>query len=274
LVGVDKRSLQTTLFGETYDFPFGVAPMGMESQVGYRGDLVIAQACAASNIPFVQSGASVIRLEELSAAWRTAWVQAYLPRSFADMQALMERVRKAGFSTLVATVDMTAGSNRENTKRAGFAAPFRPNFRTFWDGATHPRWAIGNFLRTIAVHGMSHFENLDGGRGAPIVSRDAIRDTSGRAGHDWDFLKRIRAEWTSQLVLKGLLDPRDVRIAVDCGIDGVIVSTHGGRQIDEPGSCKPLLQGRSSRAGRSAVDDGSIHPISSGSVLLERPSKE
>ena len=232
LVGVDKRSQETALFGETYASPFGVAPMGMESLVGYRGDLMIAQACAASNIPFLQSGASLIRLEELRAACHTAWFQAYLPRSFIDMQALMNRVRKAGFTTLVVTVDMTAGSNRENTKRAGFSAPFRPNFRTFWDGATHPRWAIGNFLRTIAVHGMPHFENLDGGRGAPIVSRDAIRDTSGRAGHNWDFLKRIRADWTGRLVLKGLLDPRDAQIAVECGVDGIIVSTHGGRQID------------------------------------------
>ena len=129
LVGVDKRSQQTTLFGETYNSPFGVAPMGMKSLVGYRGDLAIARACAASNIPFVQSVASLIRLEELRAACRTAWFQAYLPRTFGEMAALIERTDRAGFATLVVTVDMTAGSNRENTRRAGFSAPFRPNFR-------------------------------------------------------------------------------------------------------------------------------------------------
>jgi L-lactate dehydrogenase (cytochrome) len=231
LVGVAGRSQKTELFGETYDSPFGVAPMGMESLVGYRGDLVIAQACAANNIPFIQSGASLIRLEDIRAACETAWFQAYLPVEFSDLKNLMTRVRDAGFRTLVITVDLTAGSNRENTARAGFSAPFRPTLRMFLDGATHPRWSFGNFLRTIAHHGMPHFENLDGGRGAAIVSRSATRNTN-RSGHSWETLRRIRDDWKGNLVVKGLLDPRDVRIAVENGADGIIVSTHGGRQID------------------------------------------
>jgi L-lactate dehydrogenase (cytochrome) len=232
LVGVDKRSQQTSLLGKTYNHPFGVAPMGMESLVGYMGDLKIAKACADNNIPFIQSGASLIRLEDIRAICPTAWFQAYLPLQFEGIAALMRRVEKAAFDTLVVTVDMTAGSNRENTIRAGFHAPLRPNFRMFWEGLTHPRWSIETFLQTLVRHGMPHFENIDGGRGAPIVSRNAIRDTSGRAGHNWEILKRIRAAWPGKLVLKGLLDPRDVTIAVDCGVDGIIVSTHGGRQID------------------------------------------
>ena len=232
LVGVTHRSQQATLFGETYASPFGVAPMGMESIISYRGDLAIARACAAANIPFIQSGASLIRLEELRAACPTAWFQAYLPREHADMAALMARCRNAGFKTLVLTVDMTAGSNRENNARARFLAPFRPSLHMLWEGITHPRWAIGNLLRTIATNGMPHFENLDGGRGAPIISSNAVRDTSGRTGHDWEYLGRLRAEWSGNLVLKGLLDPRDVALAREAGMDAVIVSTHGGRQID------------------------------------------
>jgi L-lactate dehydrogenase (cytochrome) len=231
LVGVTGRSQQASLFGHTYDSPFGVAPMGMESLIGYRGDLEIAKACAASNIPFIQSGASLIRLEDIRAVCNTAWFQAYLPIEFSDFEGLLARVKAAGFQTLVITVDMTAGSNRESTTRAGFTSPFRPSWRMFWDGATHPRWAIGNFIRTIVQNGMPHFEKLDAGRGAPIVSRSAGRNTN-RAGQTWDILKRIRAEWKGNLVLKGLLDPRDVRLAVDVGVDGIIVSTHGGRQID------------------------------------------
>jgi L-lactate dehydrogenase (cytochrome) len=231
LVGVGKRSQATTLMGETYDSPFGVAPMGMESLVGYRGDLSIARACAANNIPFIQSGASLIRLEDLRAACDTAWFQAYVPVEFSDLQGLMARVRAAGFKTLVITVDMTAGSNRENTARAGFSAPFRPSLRMFWDGATHPGWSIGNFIRTIVQHGMPHFENLDAGRGAPIISSNATRNTN-RTGQNWETLRRIREEWKGKLVLKGLLDPRDVKLAVAAGVDGIYVSTHGGRQID------------------------------------------
>jgi L-lactate dehydrogenase (cytochrome) len=230
LVGVAGRSQTTTVLGDSYDSPFGVAPMGMASLVGYRGDLTIARACAASNIPFIQSAASLIRLEDVRAACDTAWFQAYLPVDFADMVGLMKRVRDAGFRTLVLTVDMTAGSNRENTARAGFSAPFRPNLRMLWDGVTHPSWSIGNFIRTIARHGMPHFENLDAGRGAAIVSR-GTRNTY-RAAQNWDALHRVRDAWKGNLVLKGLLDPRDVRLAVAAGLDGLIVSTHGGRQID------------------------------------------
>lgn len=230
LVGVTQRSQKTTLFGETYDSPFGVAPMGMESLVGYRGDLMIARACAQRNIPFIQSGASLIRLEDIRAACDTAWFQAYVPVEFSDLQGLMGRVRNAGFKTLVVTVDMTAGSNRENTARAGFSVPFTPSLRMFWDGATHPAWSLGNFIRTIVKHGMPHFENLDAGRGAAIVSR-GTRNTT-RTGQNWDTLRRVRDEWKGNLVLKGLLDPRDVQLAVEAGVDGIIVSTHGGRQID------------------------------------------
>jgi L-lactate dehydrogenase (cytochrome) len=230
LVGVAHRSQKTTVLGETYESPFGVAPMGMASLVGYRGDLMIARACAEKNIPFIQSGASLIRLEDIRAACDTAWFQAYLPVDFEDMRGLMNRVRNAGFKTMVFTVDMTAGSNRENTARAGFSAPFRPSWRMFWDGATHPSWSIGNFIRTIARHGMPHFENLDAGRGAAIVS-GGTRNTN-RTGQNWAALARIRDEWKGNLVLKGVLDPRDVKLAVEAGVDGIIVSTHGGRQID------------------------------------------
>jgi L-lactate dehydrogenase (cytochrome) len=230
LVGVTNRSQKTTVLGETYDSPFGVAPMGMESLIGYRGDLMIARACAEKNIPFIQSGASLIRLEDIRAACDTAWFQAYLPVDFEDMRGLMDRVRNAGFKTLVITVDMTAGSNRENTARAGFSAPFRPSWRMFWDGATHPSWSIGNFIRTIVKDGMPHFENLDAGRGAAIVS-SGTRNTS-RTAQSWATIARVRDEWKGNLVLKGILDPRDVTLAVDAGIDGIIVSSHGGRQID------------------------------------------
>lgn len=230
LVGVTNRSQKATVLGESYDSPFGVAPMGMASLVGYRGDLMIARACAEKNIPFIQSGASLIRLEDIRAACDTAWFQAYLPIDFEDMRGLMHRVRNAGFKTMVITVDMTAGSNRENTARAGFSAPFQPGWRMLWDGATHPSWSIGNLIRTIVQHGMPHFENLDAGRGAAIVS-SGTRNTN-RTGQNWAALARIREEWKGNLVLKGVLDPRDVKLAVEAGVDGIIVSTHGGRQID------------------------------------------
>ena len=261
LVGVANRNQRTPLLGATYGSPFGVAPMGMESLVGYQGDLAIARACAEANIPFIQSGASLIRMEDIAAACPTAWFQAYLPLNFADTEGLIARVEKAGFGTLVITVDMTAGSNRLSTRRAGFHAPIRPGLRMLWDGITHPRWTIGTFLRAIVLDGMPHFENIDAGRGAPIVSSKAIRDTSGRSGHTWETFRDIRKLWKGTLVIKGLLDPRDARLAVEAGADGIIVSTHGGRQVDGVLPALSALPGIVEAAGATPVmiDSGFRH---------------
>lgn len=231
LVGVAKRSQKVTLFGETYDSPFGVAPMGMESLVSYRGDVEIAAACQDANIPFIQSGASLIRLEDVRAACRTSWFQAYIPTGRQDLVDLIARVTAAGFKTLVITVDMTAGARSEVAARAGFNAPFKPALRTFLSGASRPSWTIGNFLRTIAKHGMPHFENLDGGRGAPILSRTGMRNTN-RVTQNWETIRDIRSLWQGNLVIKGILHPADVAKARANGADGVIISSHGGRQID------------------------------------------
>lgn len=231
LVGVAKRSQKVTLFGETYDSPFGVAPMGMESLVSYRGDLEIAAACEDANIPFIQSGASLIRLEDVRAACRTSWFQAYIPTDRQDLVGLIDRVTAARFKTLVVTVDMTAGARSEVAARAGFNAPFKPNFHTFWSGAMRPAWTVGNFLRTLVRHGMPHFENLDGGRGSPILSRTGMRNTH-RLTQNWETIRDIRALWHGNLVIKGILHPGDVAKAREAGADGVIISSHGGRQID------------------------------------------
>ena len=231
LVGVAKRSQKVTLFGETYDSPFGVAPMGMESLVSYRGDIEIAAACDDANIPFIQSGASLIRLEDVRAACRTSWFQAYIPTDRSDLVGLLDRVTAAGFKTLVVTVDMTAGARSEVAARAGFNAPFKPNFHTFRSGAMRPAWTVGNFLRTLVRHGMPHFENLDGGRGSAILSRTGMRSTQ-RLTQNWDTIRDIRALWHGNLVIKGILHPGDVVKAKESGADGVIISSHGGRQID------------------------------------------
>jgi L-lactate dehydrogenase (cytochrome) len=138
----------------------------------------------------------------------------------------------------VITVDASIASNRENNIRAGFSTPLRPNLALAWQGLTHPRWLFGTFLRTIAQHGMPHFENNFARRGAPILSPDVQRDFSDRGHLTWQHLRMIRRMWPGQLVVKGILDVRDARLAVDTGADGIIVSNHGGRQLD--GTVPPL----------------------------------
>ncbi len=238
LTDVSRRTQEVTLFGRTYAAPFGIAPIGIAALYAYRGDLMLARAAAAADVPMIMSGSSLIPLEEVARASPEAWFQAYLPGDVAQIDALVERVRRASYRTLVVTVDSQVAGNRENNVRAGFSTPLRPTLRLAWDGVTHPRWLCGTFLRTLLRHGMPHFENNYATRGAPILSPSVVRDYSDRGHLTWEHLARIRRMWTGTLVVKGVLDPRDAQLARDAGADGIVVSNHGGRQLD--GAVAPL----------------------------------
>jgi len=238
LVDISKGSPQTSLFGEAYAAPFGIAPMGISALYAYRGDLVLARAAAAARIPMIMSGSSLIRLEDVARECGDTWFQAYLPGDVREITALVERVAVAGFRTLVVTVDSQVAPNRENYLRAGFSAPLRPTLRLAWDGLTRPRWLLGTFARTLFRHGMPHFENNFATRGAPILSPSVVREWSERGQLDWTHFALIRRLWKGTLVIKGVLDPGDARTAREAGADGIIVSNHGGRQLD--GAVSPL----------------------------------
>lgn len=238
LCNVAQRDQGVTLFGTRYASPFGIAPMGIAALSAYRGDVVLARAAAAAGIPAVQSGSSLIRLEEVIAAAPGTWFQAYLPGKPERIDALLQRVAATGVQTLVVTVDIPVAGNRENNLRAGFSTPLRPGLRLAWDGLVRPRWLAGTLLRTLARHGMPHFENSFAERGAPILSSRVQRDFSGRDHFDWSHIARIRSQWRGALVVKGILCPADAALARQQGVDGIIVSNHGGRQLD--GAVAPL----------------------------------
>lgn len=235
---VSRRSQSTRLLGREYAAPFGIAPMGIAALSAYRGDLALARAAAAANIPMVMSGSSLIPLEEVVRANPAAWFQAYLPGEPDRIAALIERVQRAGFRTLMLTVDTAVLANRENNVRAGFSTPLRPSLRLAWDGMTHPRWLLGTALRTLVRHGMPHFENSYATRGAPILSRRVARDFGAKDHLSWKHLGQIRRLWDGHLVVKGLMSPHDALQARETGADGVVVSNHGGRQLD--GTVSPL----------------------------------
>lgn len=238
VVDVSRRHTAVDLFGHRYASPFGIAPMGAVALSAYRGDLVQALAAHECNIPMIMSGSSLIRMEEVAAACPYTWFQAYLPGDPVRIEALIDRVAAAGFKTLVVTVDSQILSNREHNIRAGFSTPLRPSFRLFWEGITHPRWLFGTALKTLLFHGMPHFENNYRERGAPILARDIVRDFGGRDHITWQHVQRVRQQWQGRLVVKGVMCPQDATCARDCGADGIIVSNHGGRQLD--GTVSPL----------------------------------
>ncbi|MDS0858220.1 alpha-hydroxy-acid oxidizing protein [Burkholderia pseudomultivorans] len=238
LVDVARRTQETTIFGRPYSSPFGIAPIGISAISAYRGDVILAQAAQHARIPAIMSGTSLIPMETVHAAAPDTWFQAYLPGDTARVDALIDRVGAAGFSTLVVTVDIPVWANRENNVRTGFSLPLRPSLRLALDGLSRPRWLGGTFLRTLFRHGMPHFENSFATRGAPLLSATAIRDTTGRDHLTWTDIARIRARWSGNLVIKGILHVDDARRAMSVGADGIIVSNHGGRQLD--GAVEPL----------------------------------
>ena len=243
LVDVSKRSQQTTVFQHTYATPFGISPIGISALYAYRGDIVLASAAAAANIAMIMSSSSLIRLEDVATESKSAWFQAYLPGDVPDITALIDRVAQAGFETLVVTVDSQVAGNRENNIRTGFSTPLRPSLRLAWDGMTHPRWLFGTLLRTLVRHGMPHFENNYARRGPPIISPHVLRDYSDRGHLNWDHFRLIRRLWKGPLVIKGILDKADAITAREAGADGIIVSNHGGRQLDGAVAALRVLPG-------------------------------
>lgn len=238
LTDTSRRTLTTTLMGQTYAAPFGIAPMGISALSAYRGDLIQTQAAAAAGIPAILSGTSLIAMEEVARANTQAWFQAYVPGEKERIVRLLDRVEAAGFKTLVVTVDTPVSGNRENNIRAGFSTPLRPSLRLAWDGITHPRWLLGTAMRTLMCHGMPYFENSQATRGAPILSSTVTRDFGARDHLSWEHLALIRQRWQGRLVVKGILRTVDALAARDAGADGIILSNHGGRQLD--GSVSPM----------------------------------
>ena len=239
LVDVSSVDTSITLFGTRYATPVGVAPMGLAAMTSYRGDVALAVASKKAGAMCIMSGSSLIRLEEVMEAAPGTWFQAYLPGKQEQIDALVQRVRYAGVETLVLTVDTPVAANRENNIRAGFSTPLRPSLSLAWQGMTHPRWLLGTFAKTLMRHGMPHFENNYATRGAPVMSSNVLRDFSDRGHLNWEHLSRVRAMWQGPLVIKGILNVADLLKAKDIGADAVIVSNHGGRQLD--GSVAPLL---------------------------------
>lgn len=235
---VSRINQSTTLFGQRLESPFGIAPMGLSALFTYRGDLALARAAGQCGIPMIMSGSSLIPLEKVAGVGQSTWFQAYLPAGREGIRALLERVEAAGFQHLVVTLDTPVATNPENNRRAGFSSPLRPGLRLAWGGISHPRWLAGTFLRTLARHGMPHFENNYATRGSPIFSPHINRDISDRGQLSWDDMAFIRDRWPGKLILKSVLHPEDAHHASRLGVDGLIVSNHGGRQLD--GAVAPL----------------------------------
>ena len=228
---VSGRDQTINLFGHDWSHPFGVAPLGGASFVSYRADIMLARAAKAMNVPMILSASSLISLEDVIAENPDAWFQAYLAGDQPRIDRLIDRVERAGYKTLVVTGDTPMLGNREHNTRSGFSMPIKITPKVMWQSAMNPRWLLGTVAQTFMRHGAPHFENTDAERGPPMMS-SKVRNTNARDKLSWEHVEAIRKRWKGNLVIKGLMSPDDAFIARDLGADAVILSNHGGRQLD------------------------------------------
>lgn len=218
----------TQVFGQTWRAPFAVAPMGLNGLVRPGGDLMLARAAAQAGVPFVLSTASNVRLEEVATRAQAPWLQLYVMSDRSMAEQLVRRARRAGCGALVLTVDVPVSGYRERDVRNGFKLPFRPGPGTLLNLCAHPGW-----LLRVARHGMPAFVNLSETQGAETAQQQAaLLSRAMDRSLVWDSIAWLRQLWDGPLLLKGLLHPGDASRAAGHGLDGLIVSNHGGRQLD------------------------------------------
>ncbi len=249
---VTKCKQQTELFGHTYDSPFGIAPMGASAVVAYDADNRMARAARDANVPFVLSANSITPMEELVKNNPNAWFASYQSPEADKVEAMVDRVAQAGVKVYVITVDVPVSSNREEDKRAGYTMPLRPTPQLTWDGLTHPSWLVGAAGRTVLKRGVPVISNLEAKGGVSLLSRK-VASIAGHSDFTWDAVEQIRKLWKGPLVVKGLLSKEDAKIARESGVDGVVVSNHGGRQLDGAASPMEVLPEIKTESGDMSV---------------------
>ncbi|MFK4496020.1 L-lactate dehydrogenase (cytochrome) [Bradyrhizobium japonicum] len=257
LKDVSCRNQKVTMFGRTYASPFGVAPMGASALSAYRGDIVLARAARRRGVPMILSAWSLIALEDVRSENEAAWYQAYLQNDEVHITSVVDRVAAAGYDTLVVTADVPVLPNPEKNIRSGFRVPLAITQRVFWDIITHPSWLFGTVARTAITHGIPHLENMNAARGPSILSKQPMPDRRDQLA--WKHVELIRRRWKGNLVVKGLISPEDARIARESGADGVILSNHGGRQLDYAVSALRTLPEIAANAkGMTVMLDGGV----------------
>lgn len=228
----DVASVDTgaVLLGRRAELPVAIAPTGAVG-FGWRGgDVAIARAAVAAGIPYTLSSTATASIEQVArAAPGRLWFQAYILRNKPFLQALIERARAADYEALVITVDLPVGGKRERDFRNDFSVPFRFTPRNVLDFARRPGW-----LADIIRYGMPVMENLVG-LDTQATHATAIASSVGRnydPSFDWDSLRKIRDGWPRKLIVKGILSPADALRVAAMGCDALVVSNHGGRQLD------------------------------------------
>ena len=233
LVDVSLRSQEITLFGKPQKMPIAIAPTGSAGLMWHDGEIALARAAAAAGIPFTLATGSMTAMEAIAAqAGGRLWFQLYMWPDRSLSHKLVERASTAGFEALVVTVDGAVSGNREYNLRNGFTIPFTFTRRNVSDVLMHPEWLLGVLARYVFTTGMPRYENYPSEFKHRITAQPMGKGMLLNDSLNWDDLRVLRRMWPRTLIVKGILHPQDARLAADCGADGIVVSNHGGRNLD------------------------------------------
>ncbi len=240
LGGEVKPDLATRFLGVDYAVPFGIAPLGMSGLIWPGAEQILARFAQEARLPYGLSTVATRLPEEIGPlAGDMGWFQLYPPRDPDIRRDLLARARRAGFGTLVLTVDVPGPSRRERQRRADLAIPPKTTLRMLWQTAQRPEWA----LRTLQ-NGTPRLRLMEGylkvGGNAPSTAHAGYLL---RAAPDWDYLRALRDEWDGPLIVKGVLEAEDAAHLRDEGADAVWVSNHTGRQFDAAPAALDALPG-------------------------------
>jgi len=238
-VDMSNRSLATTLVGKDYALPFALAPIGILGMMHADGEILAARAAERAGIPFTLSTMSVCSIEQVAkATTQPFWFQLYVMRDREFAGRLIDRAKAAGCSALVLTLDLQILGQRHKDIRNGLSTPPRFTPDHVYQVLTRPRWA----LQMLGTRNHS-FGNIVGHAASATGMRSAAHWAAGQMYLElnWNDVEWIKQRWGGKLILKGILDEEDARLAVESGADAIVVSNHGGRQMDSAPSTISML---------------------------------
>ncbi len=233
LIDVSKRDISCTLFNKVWSAPFAIAPTGLNATFRPNGDLILARVAAKENIPFILSSAANMTIEDVARQCDgEKWFQLYVVCPELAEQ-MVKRALASDYTTLVITVDVAVNGYRERDIRNQFCLPLRYRPAVLLDGCLHPSWLL-RFL----CNGMPQLANFVMTENIGVDVQVAVMSRQMDASFNWQSLEQLRALWPHKLLVKGLVRPEEAKKCIELGADGVILSNHGGRQLD--GTLSPM----------------------------------
>lgn len=230
LVDISERSLASTMLGQPVSMPVALAPVGLTGFQHGNGEILAARAAAAFGIPYTLSTMSICSIEDVARATRTPfWFQLYVMRDRGFVKALIDRAKDAGCSALVLTADLQILGQRHKDIKNGLSTPPKPTLRNLISILGHPRWAL-----SMLGAKRRHFGNIVG-HVQGVTDAGSLSEWTAKQfdpALSWADVAWIKEAWGGPLIIKGILTPEDALLAAQAGADAIVISNHGGRQLD------------------------------------------